>query len=156
MHYGAYNEAGRLYVDKSYPPLGLGYIAAVLEKEGYDVKLIDMIDTSFEDAEKILRREKPQVVGISCNLTDFRWRASKLAQMAKTVDPDVVVVLGGSHATHMYKQILENFPVDIIVRFEGEFAFLEVVKGLESGSDLRNVKGIVYRDKRRIVKTEDR
>ena len=156
MHYGAYNDAGRLYVDKSYPPLGLGYIAAVLEKEGYDVKLIDMIDTSFEDAEKILRREKPQVVGISCNLTDFRWGAFKLAQIAKTVDPDVVVVLGGSHATHLYKQILENFPVDIIVRFEGEFAFLEVVKGLETGFSLNAIKGIAYRDKEGAVITEDR
>jgi radical SAM superfamily enzyme YgiQ (UPF0313 family) len=156
MHYGAYNEAGRIYVDKSYPPLGLGYLAAVLEKEGYDVKLIDMIDTSFKDAERIIRGEKPQVVGISCNLTDFRWGAFELAKIAKRVDSNMVVVLGGSHATHLYKQILENFPVDIIVRFEGEFAFLEVVKALETGSDLKSVKGIVYRDGGKIVKTEDR
>src|SRR4030066_1727794 len=94
MHYGAYNEAGRLYVDKSYPPLGLGYITAVLEKEGYNVKLIDMIDTSFKDAQEIIRKEKPQVVGISCNLTDFRWGAFKLAKIAKHVNSNIVVVLG--------------------------------------------------------------
>jgi radical SAM superfamily enzyme YgiQ (UPF0313 family) len=156
MHYGAYNEAGRLYVDKSYPPLGLGYIAAVLEKEGYDVNLIDMIGTSFEDAEKIIRKERPTIVGISCNLTDFRWGSFRLAQIIKKIDPNTIVVMGGSHATHLYKQILENFPIDIIVRFEGEFTFLDVVKALETNQNLTNVKGIAYRENTTIVKTEDR
>ena len=102
LNYGAYNQAGRLYVDKSYPPLGLGYVAAALEKDGFNVKLIDMSDTSFEDAEKTLKKEKPNVVGISCNLTDFRWGAFKLAQIVKRVDSNTVVIMGGSHATHMY------------------------------------------------------
>jgi hypothetical protein len=35
MNYGAYNQAGRVYLDKSYPPLGIAYIAATLKKEGY-------------------------------------------------------------------------------------------------------------------------
>ncbi len=156
MHYGAYNEAGRLYVDKSYPPLGLGYIAAVLEKEGYNVNLLDLVDTAFEDIEIILKSEKPDVVGISCNLTDFRWGAFKLAQIAKRVNPNVVVAMGGSHATHMYKQILENFPVDFIVRFEGELTILELVRALESNSDLRGVKGIAYKSENNVVRNEDR
>jgi radical SAM superfamily enzyme YgiQ (UPF0313 family) len=156
MNYGAYNQAGRLYVDKSYPPLGLGYIAAILEKEGYNVKVIDLIDTSFEDAEKIIEKEKPSVVGISCNLTDFRWGAFKLAQFAKRIDPNIIVVMGGSHATHMYKQILDNFPVDFIVRFEGELTFLSLIKTLETKSCLREVQGIVFREGKIVVKTEDR
>src|SRR4030067_2801064 len=112
MHYGVYNEAGRLYVDTSYPPLGLGYLAAVLEREGYEVGLLDLVDTSFEDVEKIIRKEKPRVLGVSCNITELRWSAFRIAQIAKVVDPNIVVVTGGSHAPHMYKQILENFPVD--------------------------------------------
>ena len=156
MHYGEYNEAGRLYVDKSYPPLGLGYIAAVLEKEGYNVKLIDLIDTPFEDVEKILKKEKPEVIGVSCNLTDFRWGAFRLAQIAKRTDPNIVVVMGGSHATHMYKQVLDNFPVDIVVRFEGEQSFLEIVHALKTNSSLSNIKGIAFRNKEGLTKTEDR
>ena len=156
MLYGAYNESGRLYLDKSYPPLGLGYIAAILEKQGYNIKAIDLIDSKFEESEEILRKEKPQIVGISCNLTDYRWSSFKLAQIAKKIDPNVIVVMGGSHATHMYEQIMNNFPVDIIVRFEGELTFLELMKALETSSDLRAVKGIVYREKKDIVKNEDR
>src|SRR4030067_1098048 len=115
MHYGVYNEAGRLYVDKSYPPLGLGYLAAVLEREGYEVGLLDLVDTSFEDVEKIIRKEKPRVLGISCNITDFRWSAFRIAQIAKVVDPTIVVVIGGPHATLLLKRILENFPLDFLV-----------------------------------------
>ena len=157
MNYGAYNQAGRLYVDKSYPPLGLGYIAAVLERAGFKVKLIDMIDASFEDAETTLRMEKPDVIGISCNLTDFRWGALKLSQIAKHVDSNIVVILGGSHATYLYKQILENFPVDYIVRFEGELASVELLTAIEHNSDVRHVRGIAYRnEKGEVKKNKDR
>lgn len=156
MHYGAYNEAGRLYLDKSYPPLGLGYIAAVLEKEGYNVKVFDLVDVPFDDAERIIENEKPQIVGISCNLTDYRWGSFKLAQIVKRIDPNIKLIMGGSHATHMYQQILANFCVDVIVRFEGEFTFLDLVKAIERGSDLRDVKGIAFKNEEEIIETEDR
>lgn len=155
MNYGAYNEGGRLYLDKSYPPLGIAYLGAVLERENYDVKILDLVDTSFEDVRKILLREKPDILGVSCNLTDYRWGSVKVAQIAKQVDPNVKVVMGGSHATHMYEQILANFPVDYIVRFEGELALLDLLKSLETGSDLRKVQGIAYKIGDSIVKTED-
>src|SRR3972149_7563295 len=157
MRYGVYNEAGRLYVDKSYPPLGLGYLAAVLEKAGYEVRLFDLFDVTFEEAERMIKEEKADVVGISCNLTDFRWSSIRLAQIAKRVNPNVVVVMGGSHVTNLYRQILENFPVDFVFRFEGEFTLLELVQTLESRGDLRDVEGIAFKDKAGVVvKNEDR
>jgi anaerobic magnesium-protoporphyrin IX monomethyl ester cyclase len=156
MNYGAYNEAGRIYLDQSYPPLGLAYVAAVLEKQKYNVKVFDFVDTPFENVEKIIRTEKPQIVGISCNLTDYRWASFELARIIKEIDPEIKVIMGGSHATHMYEQILANFPVDVIVRFEGELTFLDLVKSIEASSDLRNVKGIAFRNNDRIIKNEDR
>ena len=140
----------------NYQPLGLGYLAAVLEKEGIPVKLIDLVNTPFENVESIIQKEKPQIVGISCNLTTLRWGSFKLAQIVKRVDPNIKVVMGGIHATFMYQQVLANLPVDIIVRFEGELTFLELVKALESGSDLKAVKGIAFKSEEGIIKTEDR
>ena len=65
--------------------------------------------------------------------------------------------MGGSHATHMYKQILENFPVDFIVRFEGEFTFPELIKAIEHGSDVGNIKGIAFRNEEGVaMKNKDR
>ncbi len=156
MYYGAYNQAGRVYLDKSYPPLGLGYIAATLKKEGYNPKVFDLIDIPFDEAEKLIEKEKPDIVGISCNLTDYRWGAFKLAQIAKRINSNTKVIMGGSHATHLYEQVLTNFPVDIIVRFEGEATFLELIKAIESKTDLRSVKGIAFKLGKQIVRTEDR
>jgi anaerobic magnesium-protoporphyrin IX monomethyl ester cyclase len=156
MDYGAYNEAGRLYLDKSYPPLGLAYIAAILKTAGYEAKVFDLIDVPFFQAEKLIRKEEPDVVGISCNLTDYRWGAFKLAQIVRRLNPKTKVVMGGSHATHLYAQVLNNFSVDIIVRFEGEETFLELIKALEAKTDLRSVKGIAFRLGSQIIKTDDR
>lgn len=157
MHYGVYNQAGRIYVDKSYPPLGLAYLASILEKEGFDVEALDLIDTSFRDAARILKDKKPSIVGISCNLTDFRRGSFKLAQIAKSVDPKVITVMGGSHATHLFEQILKKFPVDFVVRFEGEITFLNLLIALKNGSGLGGVGGIAYKDREgRIIKNPDR
>ncbi len=140
----------------NYQPLGLGYLAAVLEKEGIAVKMLDLVNTPFENVEGMIKKEKPDIVGISCNLTNLRWGSFRLAQIVKRVDPNIKVVMGGVHATAMYQQVLTNFPVDVIVRFEGELTFLELVKALESGSDLKAVKGIAFKSEEGIITTEDR
>ena len=156
MYYGAYNQAGKVYLDKSYPPLGLAYMGALLKKEGFTVQVLDLVDTPFQEAKKIIEDQTPDIVGISCNLTDYRWGSFKLAQITKQINRNITVVMGGSHATHLYKQVLTNFPVDFIVRFEGELTFLELVKAIESKADLRSVKGITFRDGKNIVVNEER
>ena len=54
MYYGAYNQAGKVYLDKSYPPLGLAYMGALLKKEGFTVQVLDLVDTPFQEAKKII------------------------------------------------------------------------------------------------------
>jgi anaerobic magnesium-protoporphyrin IX monomethyl ester cyclase len=156
MNYGAYNQAGRVYLDKSYPPLGLAYIAAILKKNGFNVKLFDLIDVEFDEAKKLIEKEKPDVIGISCNLTDYRWGSFRIAELAKQTSRNVTVVLGGSHVTHLYEQVLTNFSVDIVVLFEGELTFLELVKALEARNNLQSVKGIAFKLGDKIIRTESR
>jgi anaerobic magnesium-protoporphyrin IX monomethyl ester cyclase len=111
---------------------------------------------SFDEAKKLIEKEKPDIMGISCNLTDYRWGAFKLAQIAKQINSETKVIMGGSHATHLYEQVLTNYPVDVVVRFEGEATFLELIKAMESKTDLRSVKGIAFKVGNQIVRTEDR
>ena len=59
--------------------------------------------------------------------------------------------MGGCHATNLYYQILSNFSVDIIVRYEGEFTFLELVKAIQNNSELENIEGIAFKKGKRIV-----
>jgi len=139
------------------PPIGLCYLKACLLQAGLeDVKVIDMAQMSLTDAEQIVREEKPQVVGITC-FTETRVNTLKTAGIVKAVTPGIKVILGGVHATLMYPQIMQHYPaVDVICLGESEVILVELLKAFERDDDLQDVKGIVYRQDGRIVKTAER
>ncbi|KSW12512.1 radical SAM protein [Pyrodictium occultum] len=133
------------------PPLGLAYIAAVLERAGHKVKIIDT-PTLEMDTKTWLHEVKswsPDVVGISM-LTPTAPKGYMAARLVKQeLGDDVVVLAGGPHPTFMYEEALSN-GVDIVVRGEGEYTTLEVVNALEkygfSREVLSDIKGIAFRD----------
>ena len=142
------------------PPLGLAYIAAVLEKHGYKVKIIDS-PTLEVDEDKWIQEVKafsPDIVGMSL-LTPLAPRGYRAVKLLKRELPDVIVVAGGPHPTFLYREALEN-GFDIVVRGEGELTTLELVKAIEErGLDpeaLRRVKGIAFKDKDSITVTPPR
>jgi magnesium-protoporphyrin IX monomethyl ester (oxidative) cyclase len=143
-------------------PLGIAYIGAVLEKKGHQVKAFDFLfenwETAFQKAKEILISEKPDVIGIS-SMTTNRTSSFQLAILAKKLYPDVKIVMGGVHPTLMYKQILENFPVDFIVLGEGEETMSELVDFIKKKKDIskfKKVKGIAFKLDNEIIKTEAR
>jgi anaerobic magnesium-protoporphyrin IX monomethyl ester cyclase len=127
-----------------FPPLGLAYLAAVLEQNNFEVKIIDCpvcrMDHKKLGAE--LASFKPDLVGIA-SMTPTMPSAVKSAQVAKEVCSDVKVVMGGPHATFADKQILSDEPaVDIVVRGEGEETLLELAQRSPELDKLQDVKGI--------------
>lgn len=133
-------------IPKSEPPLGLCYIQACLDKEGYkENKIVDIYD-SYNQIEKIIKEYSPDVVGIAC-FTTYRNSSFKLANIAKKVNPKIKTVLGGPHATFMWEQIINNFSsVDFIVIGEAEETMVELVKSLDKGTSLKDVMGIAFRE----------
>ena len=110
------------YQHTPFPPLGLGYLAAVLEKNKYKVEVIDCqaSNLTYEDFKQKLKKRKPNVIGIT-STTRLYNSALQIARIVKEVFPDCLVVLGGSHVTFWDKEALTECPeLDIIVRKEGE------------------------------------
>ena len=141
------------------PSLGIGYMAAVLEKNGYDVDVLDAsaLELTYDEiGEEILKRN-PDIVSISA-LTPTIGVALDSADKIKQVKPDTVVVLGGYHPTFEYKSVLEEPSVDVVVRGEGEYTLLELVQTIESGGDLSSVAGLAFIDENddEITLTADR
>jgi anaerobic magnesium-protoporphyrin IX monomethyl ester cyclase len=139
-------------------PIGLAYLAAVIEKAGYELALIDCqaleIDHRMLGAK--LASLKPDVVGIT-SVTPFIKSTLLAAQVAKENCPKAPVVLGGPHATFMDSQILnENSDVDIIVRGEGEETILELLPNLLRADNLSDVSGISFRNNGKVVRTANR
>ena len=129
------------------PPLGIGYMAAVLEENGIDVSIIDAsaLDYDFKDLSDRLLEEKPDIISISA-LTPTIGRALESAEVVKYALPDSIVILGGYHPTFNFKETLEDENVDIVIRGEGEYTLLELVQCLEIGGDISNVNGLVYEE----------
>ena len=131
------------------PPLGLEMVAAVLEKKGYLVKILDLpaLRLSENSLPTVISQEKPDIVGITA-MTPTINSAVNVAKKVKESNSNVTVVLGGAHATIRPEETLQNAPeIDIVVRGEGEQTTLELVKVLENdASSINQVLGITYRE----------
>jgi len=139
-------------------PLGIGYLAAVLEKNGYDVNVIDCqaLKLTLKKVENELHKRQPDVVGLTSTTLTYK-SALKIIKVAKKALPNCLTVIGGSHVTFWDdKALQECLQLDIVVRKEGENTLLELVQKLEAGKSFGDVLGITYRKDGKIVKNADR
>jgi len=133
------------FVPPTAPPLGLLYIAAVLEKEGFPVNIIDSYAEHYDVhmTVKEVLKFNPDIVGITATTPTF-GNALRIAQTLKKVNPHVTIVMGGPHITPTGKIIMKKHEcIDICVKHEGEYTFLELAQNKPKDSIL----GIFYRDK---------
>lgn len=142
-----------------YFPLGIGYIAAVLKQNGFDVRIVDAEPLNFGEAQlaDYLKRENPDLVGISCATANFS-SACKVGEAAKK-STGAKVIIGGIHATVMWQDILEKYPqFDAVIIGEGEVAMLELCKTFEhtGQADFSDIPGIAFRCNNEIRKNSDR
>ena len=138
------------------PPLGIGYIAAVLIQAGHEVKIIDsqVLDYSVDEILDEVSTYKPDVLGISF-LTPQEDSACKLIVQLKRHFKDVSIIAGGAHPTCFPWETMEKCKgIDILVAGEGEYTMLDIIRCLQNGRSLAEVKGIYYRnDNGKIMKS---
>ena len=126
-------------------PIGLGYIAAVLKREGFDVSILDLIISKNPKTslQKRIKGFSPDIVGISFASAN-RFQAFEVAKWVKDANENILVVVGGPHTTFTAEDMLRNIKeVDIVVRGEGENVMLNIAKGKK----LEYIKGISFRKK---------
>ncbi|MEE4299239.1 MAG: magnesium-protoporphyrin IX monomethyl ester anaerobic oxidative cyclase, partial [Pseudomonadales bacterium] len=153
-------HSGGAEIAGNWPPAWAAYLAGSLKFAGYDeVTFVDAMTNHMEDEEvaEAIREAQPDVIGVTA-ITPSIYKAERVLEIAREVCPDAVRVLGGVHATFMYKQVLTEAPqVDVIVRGEGEAIFLELVEAVAEGQwpERRSeIRGIAYADDGQIVATE--
>jgi radical SAM superfamily enzyme YgiQ (UPF0313 family) len=141
-----------------YLPMGLAYLAAVLEEKGHQVTVLDCIAEGInqDHLKQTLAQINPDVIGVN-SMTPMVSSAIMAARGAKESCPDATVVLGGPHATFMDKELLIAEPaVDVIVRGEGEVTFAELTKRIVNNVGLNTADGITYRHQNQIVQNPNR
>jgi len=139
-------------------PLGIGYLAAILEKNGYDVNVIDCqaLKLTLNEVENELHKRQPDIVGLTSTTLTYK-PALEIIKVAKKTLPNCLTVIGGSHVTFWDEEALEECPqLDVVVRKEGENTLLELMQRLEAGKSFGDVLGITYRKDGKTVKNPDR
>ncbi len=140
------------------PPLGMLYIATYLREKGIDVSIIDEATQGFSLKGTVdwVKKEDPDILGFSTCSSSGR-RAAIIAGRVKQENPNIITVFGNFYATFNPERILKKYPfVDVIIRGEGEYTSLELVKSIEKGGEMKKVLGINFRNNGQIVSTPDR
>ena len=141
-----------------FPPLGLGYLAAVLEKNHFEVEVIDCQASrlSYSEFKQELSRRQPTIVGVT-STTRLYKSALEVVRIAKEVHPESLTVIGGPHVTFWDKNALKECPeLDVVIRKEGENTLLELVQRLDEGKSYYDVVGTTCRRGKGFVRNSDR
>jgi len=134
-----------------FPPLGLLYVAAYVEREGHEVTVGDLAITREG---KEVDYKKYDLVGISTDTTRHR-QALRIAKKAKA--SGCKVVMGGPHPGYVDEKILSTRKVDFIVRGEGEVTFAELVAALEKKDrEFDSIPGISFLSNGTLIRTPPR
>lgn len=126
------------------PPLGLLYIAAVLERDGFHVKIFDVYPHDDRDMTNLLSY-KPDIVGMTV-LTDYWTRAKHISEIIKENLNDFLFVIGGVHVTVQPEKSIHELDADIGVIGEGEYTMLNICRHADRESGWHDTAGIVFKD----------
>ena len=115
-------HSGGAEIAGTWPPAWVAYLAGSLKAAGFtEIHFIDAMTENVtpEDLRARMIAYAPDVVGTTA-ITPAIYEAEAVLKIAAEVAPDALRVLGGIHATFMYRQVLSEAPwVDVIVRGEG-------------------------------------
>ena len=140
------------------PPLGLAYIAAILEEAGAGVRIIDCATgVSFDELARKIAQERPDIVGLTATTPAF-LKAVKAAGLVRKIAPSAKILLGGAHVTAVPEAAMAGGPFDIGVLREGEATVQELFENYRAGGfeNLNRIKGIIYRDNTDLRRNEAR
>ena len=131
-------------VMRPYPPLGILYISSYLKGRGFDVAIFDTTFSSYRAFEEFIERERPSLVGFSCNLMT---RHSVLEMIRLCKARGCMVVLGGPEPVNYAEEYLLR-GADAVIVGEGERTLEELLLHLAKHGPVRmdRIQGIVCRD----------
>ena len=148
-------------------PLGLLYVAAVLDKAGYKTEILDAFMADFparkigdimevgmpcEKIKEEIQRSKPDFVGLANPFTCQVDNTVRVADIIKEIDSSILTVVGGPHGTVVPIEFLgETRNIDIAVIGEGEYTMLDIIRFFEGNKKIDDVQGIAHRRDEKVV-----
>ena len=113
---------------------GILYLAGYLRRNGIEafVRLFDG-DTSDEmlqdSLQKIISAVRPRVVGVSLKWCHHLYRARRIAEMLRNIDPTIEIVMGGDTVSYYWQELLAWPSVYFLIKGDGELPVLSLCPG---------------------------
>lgn len=132
-----------------YPPLGITYLAAVLEKRDIEVKIIDanIFTLTNKEVFKQIKNFNPEIIGITSHIISAR-AARELGVFLRKKFPNKIIIFGGPYATSQPDIILKEAKADFVVKGEGELTIVDLIENIDNAE---SVKGISYWKNNKII-----
>lgn len=131
--------------------LGVGYLESALRKAGYKSRFIDF-GIPKERVLELLKKLKPVVVGFSII---FQYHIKEFAQLISFLRKKGITchfTAGGQYASLRYEELLNLIPyLDSVVRFEGKYTIVDLVRYLEAGKNWKGLPNIVFRENGHVI-----
>ncbi len=143
------SENAPWYLGRKFPPLGLSYVAAALEKAGFEVQVLDnyLLKKPIDEVKQLVKQLNPEIVGMTCSSSTYN-KCVETAAAVKEVAPSCKVVVGGWHPSYVPDSMLQHPQIDYVVMGEGEQAMVElatyIIKG-EREIVLGAIAGVAYK-----------
>ncbi len=136
----------------THPPIGISYVAALLEQHGYEVGIVDCVVEDYEHeepvAENIIRyglsyegimkkvaEFKPDLVGVSNLFSSSAEDAMRVCKAVKEVSRDILTMMGGPHPSAIPEHPLSSPDVDFAMLGEGEIPTLTLLDALAKADE---------------------
>lgn len=149
------------------PPLSIYTLAAHLLEKNIEVDIIDPCELKHLDGdkdienkcvdyiEKRIEQKLYNIIGFSANT--FNWSMTNYVLNHINIKNDTLkIMLGGLHPTYFDKHVLESTIANIVIRGEGERSIVEVCEAIKNGENLKDIRGITYKENGKIIKNNDR
>ncbi len=129
------------------PPLGLLWMAAVLEQDGHIVKLLDcpVNNWTLDDVMSKISEFKPDMVGIAA-ITQLLERAKEVSLSIREKYPEILIFIGGPHVNNMPDESLNETKANIAIVGEAELTVKKIANNIEKYKGPQIIHGEMVMD----------
>ena len=131
-------------------PVGLTSIAAFLEKNHYNVQIVNLAHRMMQrpgfDVERYISRQEATVFGIDLHWLPHAQGALAIAEMVKRLHPRSYVLFGGLSASYYHAELIDYPFVDFVVRGDStEEPVRQLLQALREESPLEAVENLTWK-----------
>lgn len=149
-------------------PLGLACLAGFLDSKGMACSILDTLVTGYDHEERVsehliryglsaseierqIRKVSPGIVGVTTTHSCRIPLSLEICRIVKSINKNIVTVLGGNHASAMTEECMGYDEVDYVIIGEGEYSFYELIQHIRSGKDTPpTIDGLGFKQQGRI------